>query len=236
MAEGRLHLGAVCLLAPHLTAANADELLAAATNKTKSEIEQLLAERFPRPDLMTLVQAIPVTPPLANERLAPAHVDSDVSGDVGASADQPAAAPVDADASSNVRALTCQLAPGRLGLSSATSVIPLSADHFAVQFVIDRVTHDKLQCVQALLSNRLPSADVAQVFGEALDTLKGQLEKRKFAATSKPRRHPRRASADPATSRRTSCALSGSETRASARSSARTDTAAGRASSCSTTM
>ncbi|MEO5617728.1 MAG: HNH endonuclease, partial [Candidatus Eisenbacteria bacterium] len=48
LAEGRLHLSAVAMLAPHLTGETADELLAAAAHKSKSEIEKLLAERFPR--------------------------------------------------------------------------------------------------------------------------------------------------------------------------------------------
>jgi hypothetical protein len=51
VAEGRLHLSGVGLLAPHLLPDNAGELLAAATHKTSAEIEQLLAERFPRPEL-----------------------------------------------------------------------------------------------------------------------------------------------------------------------------------------
>src|ERR1044072_5157422 len=58
LADGRLNLTAVLLLTPHLTAETVDELLAAATHKTKPEIERLLAERFPRPDLPTLVQGL----------------------------------------------------------------------------------------------------------------------------------------------------------------------------------
>jgi hypothetical protein len=45
VADGRLHLSGVVLLAPRLTRENADELLAAATHKTREEIEQLIAER-----------------------------------------------------------------------------------------------------------------------------------------------------------------------------------------------
>src|SRR5213594_2499134 len=52
--EGRLHLAAVCLLAPHLTPENADELLKAAAHGTKADIEQLLAERFPGTELLAL--------------------------------------------------------------------------------------------------------------------------------------------------------------------------------------
>src|SRR6266850_2274404 len=48
VAEGRLTLSAVLLLKPHLTPETADELLAAATHKSKTEIEQLLAHRFPK--------------------------------------------------------------------------------------------------------------------------------------------------------------------------------------------
>src|SRR5207247_7878427 len=55
LAEGRLHLAGICLLAPHLTRENADDWVAAATHRRKSEIEQRLARRFPRPDLPTLV-------------------------------------------------------------------------------------------------------------------------------------------------------------------------------------
>src|SRR2546425_3665525 len=51
VADGRLHLSAVVTLAPHLTEDTADELLAAAAHKTRAEIEQLLAQWFPRPDL-----------------------------------------------------------------------------------------------------------------------------------------------------------------------------------------
>ena len=48
VAEGRLHLEAVLLLAPYLTTENAGELIAAATHKTESEIEMFLTQRFPR--------------------------------------------------------------------------------------------------------------------------------------------------------------------------------------------
>jgi hypothetical protein len=49
LADGRLHLTAVIWIAPHLTPENAGELIAAVAHRRKSEIEQLLAHRFPRP-------------------------------------------------------------------------------------------------------------------------------------------------------------------------------------------
>jgi hypothetical protein len=50
VADGRLHLTAVVLLAPHLTDESADELVAEASGKSKADIEVLLARRAPRPD------------------------------------------------------------------------------------------------------------------------------------------------------------------------------------------
>src|SRR6058998_1110587 len=42
LAEGKLQLAAVCLLAPHLSPEDADELIEVATNRSKSEIEESL--------------------------------------------------------------------------------------------------------------------------------------------------------------------------------------------------
>ena len=43
LAEGRLHLSGVVMLAPHLTPQNSEELLAAAAHRSKAGIERLLA-------------------------------------------------------------------------------------------------------------------------------------------------------------------------------------------------
>src|SRR5450631_3416751 len=44
-----IHLSGVCLLRDHLTQENHAELLAEASNKTKLQVQELLARRFPRP-------------------------------------------------------------------------------------------------------------------------------------------------------------------------------------------
>ena len=59
VAAGKLHLSAVCLLAPHLSADNCDELLEQATGCTKRQVEKLLARRLPKPDVKTPVRALP---------------------------------------------------------------------------------------------------------------------------------------------------------------------------------
>jgi hypothetical protein len=54
----RLHLSGVVLLAPHLTAENAEELVAEASGKSKAEIEVLLARRSPKPDVPERIERV----------------------------------------------------------------------------------------------------------------------------------------------------------------------------------
>src|SRR5262245_23526958 len=54
--RGEIHLTALLLLRDHLTDDNHEELLRAAMHRTKSDVQHLIAERFPRPDAPTLVQ------------------------------------------------------------------------------------------------------------------------------------------------------------------------------------
>ena len=167
LAEGRLHLTAVVLLAPCLTAENAGELLAAAAHRTKAEIEELVAQRFPRPDAPTKLEPL-VPAPLSLTSLSPGTVST--AGDTGP--------------------MAATQAPGL-----APRLAPCAPERFVLQFTIGKETYEKLRCVQELLSHRIPSGDVVQVFDRALDALKERLEKQKFAATAKPRpRSPRRRS------------------------------------------
>jgi len=74
-------------------------------------------------------------------------------------------------------------------------VTPLSPQRFAVQFTVEQRAHDKLEYARALLGHQVPAGDLPEVFERALDALIGQLEKSKFAATTRPR--PQRSSIDP---------------------------------------
>jgi hypothetical protein len=75
LASGSLSLTSVRLLGPHLTAENHESVLAKATNKTRREIEALLAELAPRPDLPSTVRRVAcraaTRSPLGGPRPAP---------------------------------------------------------------------------------------------------------------------------------------------------------------------
>jgi hypothetical protein len=55
----QLHLTAVCLLRDYLTPENHLKLLAEASNKTKLQVQELLARRFPRPEVASYVRKLP---------------------------------------------------------------------------------------------------------------------------------------------------------------------------------
>ena len=59
LGDGRLHLTAIALLAPHLTRENRDGLLERATHRSKRQILELIAEIAPRPDVPGLVRKLP---------------------------------------------------------------------------------------------------------------------------------------------------------------------------------
>ena len=59
LADGRLHLSGIKLLAPHLTEANRKMLLNRAVHKSKREIEELVAELFPKPDVPSKIRKLP---------------------------------------------------------------------------------------------------------------------------------------------------------------------------------
>src|SRR3954471_2078934 len=61
VANGELQLSVLCALRPHLNAKNASELFAACSRKSYEQVEELLAARFPKPDVRDLIRRLPIT-------------------------------------------------------------------------------------------------------------------------------------------------------------------------------
>ena len=175
LATGKLSLSGVILLAAHLTHANADELIAAATHVPKSELGQLVAKRFPKQDVPAKLEVVPAPPPMRGDQGSPGAPGTAVG-------DQLSPGTVGSKADEQLSSRTVETAIPRAKVS------PLSEARFALQITVSRCMHDKLRYAQELLSHQLPSGDMAEVLDRALDALIVKLEKRKFAATSRPRR------------------------------------------------
>jgi hypothetical protein len=165
-----LHLSALGELGPYLTEDNHEELLRAASGKTKRQVQALLAERFPKPDV-----------PSAIRRLAE-------------QAALIAVAPSNAQASqSETSPPPSPPAPAR----AASRVEPLSAARYEVRFTASEELRQKLELCKDRLSHVNPSGDLAVVLERAVDLLLAELEKTRLGKTERPRRVP--PPADPGT-------------------------------------
>ncbi len=69
--RGEIHMTALLLLRHELTDDNVEELVAAVANKTKREIQELLAARAPKPDVLPTITAMPASSPLQSPAPAP---------------------------------------------------------------------------------------------------------------------------------------------------------------------
>ena len=83
LADGRLHLAGVRLLAPHLEDEDHLALIGGALGKSKRKIEELLARWFPKPDVPTSIRKVPApraaAPAVASEAAAAASPAADAS-------------------------------------------------------------------------------------------------------------------------------------------------------------
>jgi hypothetical protein len=59
VASGKLHASALSLMRKHLTSGNAGELFELCSRRSARQVEELLAARFPRPDVRDLVRRLP---------------------------------------------------------------------------------------------------------------------------------------------------------------------------------
>jgi hypothetical protein len=169
LGEGRLHLSGIALLAPHLTAENRETLLARATHRSKRQIEELMAELAPRADAPSQIRRLP-------ERPRPATLSDAPSGRMPT---PDAMTPTPSGMGRTVTALP----------PSPPVVEPLAPGRYKVQFTASAALHEKLQRLQALMRSQVPAGDLGAIIEAAVTEKLERLEARRFAATSRPRKH-----------------------------------------------
>jgi hypothetical protein len=154
------------ILGRRLTDENHDALLAAAAGKSKQEVEALLAARFPQPDVRPLVRRIHAPKTMSIEPLVPSPT-------------------IAADGSEKVAPLETAAAAVPTPAIPRPLVRPIAAERYEVRFTATSATRDKLRRAQDLLGHAVPSGDLAEVFDRALTLLVADLERKKFAATTR---------------------------------------------------
>lgn len=172
VAKGELQLSVLCLLRPHLNADNAAELFDACRRKSYEQVDELLAARFPKPDVRDLIRRFPVpterAPDMGSKSDAPSPAQGSDSSDVRPAPVPPSREPVP----QSVR-------PGQ--------VKPLATDRFSVHFTADAEFRELLEEVRVLLSHAQPKCDLHVVMKRGLESLRTELLKKRFAVGRKPR-------------------------------------------------
>ena len=178
--RGELHLTAVGLLAPKLTASNCAELIQAARHRSAEEVRQLLADREPRPALPASVRKLPEPAKQASASALPRVASPQV---------------VRPDASLTLGEPPIPPPTPRQTTSARGKIESLGAERYRVQFTADRELYAQLQELRALMRHQVPDGDLAKILARAVAVLLAQVRKRKFAETPRPR--PSRPSASP---------------------------------------
>ena len=199
LADGRLHLTAIVLLAPHLTADNESELLSRAVHRSKHQIEQLLAELFPQADVPATIRRLP-------EPRATLASGSSTSGSEAppapaipstswTSAPETRPAGPGAAQASPAPGLGAELAPDGVPFdrpierdhvarrhATDVSLAPIAPGRYRVQFTASEDFRDKLERLRALMSWTVPDGDLAAVLEAVVTEKVERLEARRYGS------------------------------------------------------
>jgi hypothetical protein len=201
--DGRLHLSGIRRLAPHLTRENRAELLKRATHRSRREIEELVAELAPRPDVPPRIRKLPErlpAPPSTTGQLGPDPVgEVGVLADVAAGATPSPGPALQEDASTDRRPGPGQASPGMLGLGPdpvaqrpaavrRSQMEPLAPARYKVEFTADAELREQLQRLQALMRSSVPDGDLGQLIKMAVAEKVERLEAKRFAKAKRPRK------------------------------------------------
>jgi hypothetical protein len=206
--RGELHLGAIHLLAKHLTPQNCSDVLQRAVHKSSREIEKLVATLAPRPDVASRVRALPRA--VTDRAQAGVAVSGDArmleandtarvaaaaaSGDAttrSESASSPAASVSEVSARAAAPGMRSCPVQSRgdspVSAASPRPITALSPRRYKIEITVDEDTHDKLRSLQDLLARSPVGRDPAAIISRAIDVLLVETLKRKAATTDRPR-------------------------------------------------
>jgi len=209
--EGRIHLSGVALLAPVLTRANRATLLKRATHRSKRQIEELVAELAPRPDVAGTMRKLPIrrlripapvevspggravprpdcTGEASDNRATEQRPDAVVPvSSYGTEPSQPQLRPDDvaaAEAGAGESPFVFSPVPHTTRRATVEALAPA---RYGIRFTASAELHDKLLRLQALMRHSVPDGDLATIIEVAITRELERLEARRFGRTPKPR-------------------------------------------------
>lgn len=185
LAAGDVALTAVTLLAAHLTEDNHEALLDAARHKSKREIECLVAQLDPQPDVPSVIRRLPA-PVMTAPNVAASLLVADDDGVAQATGTASRTSLLELPQTS-----TPQKPTPPLPVPTLSVVAPLSAIRYLLKVTLSDEGHANLERSRALLRHAIPSGDPALVIERALAVLRETLERTRQGDVRRPRARPR---------------------------------------------
>ena len=196
LSDGRIHLSALGLLRNHLSEMSHRALLNACTYKSKRQVEVIIAQSFPKPDLPSSVRRVPVKRTQKEEPeqvLNPTDrvvtlVPNQITENVGATACSPRpesstpGTPHDTSKPNEPHTPSVPTSPPSAKPGTAR---PLAAERYAIRFTASKELLDKVERVRDLISHKTPHADIGEVIDQALEVYVAHLEKKRFAVENR---------------------------------------------------
>jgi hypothetical protein len=201
LSDGRLHLSGVAKLAPLLRGEGGRAILKRAAGMSQRQIQELVAELRPQPDVRTTIRRLPA-PRVAGPRSADTtqlgtnRVESSVLK-VGAEA-LPSSPEPGEDAPGSAGGEASTLILPRPPAERPGSIEPLARKRFKVQFTAGIELREKLERLQALMRTTVPDGDLATLVDLVVTEKLERLEARRFGKTKKPRKTLEKADPTPA--------------------------------------
>jgi hypothetical protein len=178
LTEGSVNLTTVRLLAPHLSAENHRALLVEATGMTRRQVDRLIARLAPQPDVPPSIRKLPTPTASIGAPEAAVVLTLEEPGE----AAPPALRPNTGISTMEKKVIVTAVPP----TPPPPVVAPLSPERYRVQFTMGKEAEQDLRCLQDLLRAEIPDGDPGEIVARALALLRREVERRKFAATSKP--------------------------------------------------
>src|ERR1700712_506839 len=193
LATGAVHLTALRQISRFLTVENHLQLLERVRGKSKREVEKLVVELDPKPDLPSQMRRLPQhaarggavsgklvaaraqpSVPVAQQLLAATGQGSDASSAAMSGAAAAVDAPLSTPSASSAE-FVLEAPQEKRG-----SCTPLSPGKFGVKITVDEAMHSKLEQLQHLLRHLVPNGDFAVIIELGLDLLLAKTMKERF--------------------------------------------------------
>jgi hypothetical protein len=171
LASRSLTLTTVRMLSGCLSPENHEAVLERAKGLTKRQVEALVAELAPRPDVPTSVRKLPTPAPAASP--APPSLFSAPAAGV------------------TSEAVAAREAPAPTVPPMVRPVVQTTApDRYRVQFTMGTEMHARVRRLQTLLRREVRNGDPAVIFDRALKLLEAEVVAKKLGAAARPRSKP----------------------------------------------